>query len=575
MFALGIRYLNGWAMATHPADRGRAEWPPHPDRVFMALAAAHFESVEEGGGDGEERAALEWLQSLPAPATAVGGHEQREIVTSYVPVNDTEIARPKNDTPTALAKRVAAREAVSDLDDAKGKGLALMPEFRSRQSRLFPVAIPRVPDDATDGMPRIHLIWDAEVPPRHRAALATLCAKVTSIGHSASLVQMWVETKPPPATLVPVDGVAAKHRLRVSGDSRLEHLESRYKAGLRPGASLWHGYGDPPRTVSSDKSLAHSVFDHNLLILRRVGGAHLGLESTLQLTEALRGAVMSRCPIQPPPSWISGHAPAPAPDGTPSEDPHLAFIPLADVGHEHARGHLLGVAIVVPRSVSSEEQKALNPVLFYTREDESPDDGRYAGTPRQLELTMGRAGVWRVELADDDRRVALRSEVWTGRTVDGQGGGGNAGATAWATVTPIVFDRHPKEAWSATDPPRVRAEKQAAYWREVEGMIAEAWNNIAYKPEASGQEPANKKEPAKIIEVTATPASVFQGAPSAGRMPRMKRKDGTPKRQTHAVISFDKPVVGPVLLGAGRYRGYGLCRPLPKSDSSGREGGEA
>jgi hypothetical protein len=28
-------------------------------------------------------------------------------------------------------------------------------------------------------------------------------------------------------------------------------------------------------------------------------------------------------------------------------------------------------------------------------------------------------------------------------------------------------------------------------------------------------------------------------------------------------IEFAEPLVGPVLLGAGRYRGYGLCRPVP------------
>jgi CRISPR-associated protein Csb2 len=530
MFALGIRYLNGWAMATHPSDRERAEWPPHPDRVFMALAAAHFET--DGGP--EERAALEWLQSLPPPSLAVGESQAREIVTSYVPVNDTEIARRSDPS-----RRLAAINKVASLDKAKDAGLALMPEFRSRQSRSFPVTIPHVSNESVDGMPRVHLIWNVEAPPGHRRALASLSAKVTHVGHSASLVQMWVEPEPPQATLVPVDGAAAKHRLRVTGDARLEHLESRYKAGLRPSASLWQEYGDP-KAVDYDESLACSVFDHNLLVLRRANGPRLGLESTLQLTEALRGAVMSRCPEQPPPPWISGHTP----DGKPSEEPHLAFIPLADVGHEHARGHLLGVAIAVPRRTSPEDQKALNPVLFYTRENESPDDGRYAGTPRQNDLTLGRAGVWSVELADEDPRVSLTPDVWTGRAH-----GDNAGSTAWATVTPIVFDRHPKETWSAADPPRVRAEKQAEYWREVEDMVAAACERIGL---------------ARPVDVTATAVSVFPGAPSSSQMPRMLRKDGTQKRQTHAVIRFDAPVIGPVLLGAGRYRGYGLCRPLPE-----------
>jgi CRISPR-associated protein Csb2 len=46
-------------------------------------------------------------------------------------------------------------------------------------------------------------------------------------------------------------------------------------------------------------------------------------------------------------------------------------------------------------------------------------------------------------------------------------------------------------------------------------------------------------------------------------MPRLVRKrDGGKIRQLHAYLEFDEPVVGPVLLGSGRYRGYGLCRPV-------------
>ena len=43
-FSLVIEYLTGYAVATDPANREQAEWPPHPARVFMALAAAHFET---------------------------------------------------------------------------------------------------------------------------------------------------------------------------------------------------------------------------------------------------------------------------------------------------------------------------------------------------------------------------------------------------------------------------------------------------------------------------------------------------------------------------------------------------
>jgi CRISPR-associated protein Csb2 len=50
--------------------------------------------------------------------------------------------------------------------------------------------------------------------------------------------------------------------------------------------------------------------------------------------------------------------------------------------------------------------------------------------------------------------------------------------------------------------------------------------------------------------------------PPAHTFPRMTRKDGSQCRHAHAILIFDQPVVGPLLLGAGRSRGYGLCRPI-------------
>ena len=45
MFAIAADYLMGWAMASADGSRKQAaEWPPHPDRLYMALAAAWFET---------------------------------------------------------------------------------------------------------------------------------------------------------------------------------------------------------------------------------------------------------------------------------------------------------------------------------------------------------------------------------------------------------------------------------------------------------------------------------------------------------------------------------------------------
>lgn len=482
MFAIGIRYLCGRAVATDPANREQAEWPPHPDRVFMALAAAHFET----DGDATERHALEWLEQQNPPAITATAAGFRTSVTAYVPVNDVS------------APNIRAGKAPS-ADQVRG-GLALLPEARSRQPRQFPAAIP---DD-----PAVHFIWpDVDPSPGHAAALTTLCRKVTYVGHSSSLVQAWVSDDPPAPSLVPTNG-QAQHRLRITGGGRLAQLADNYRAGQRPKAPLWIGYAEP-RPARTDPPAAQSVFDDDLIVLRRVDGPVLGLESTLQVTAALRGAVMKVCPVQPVPEWVGGHKP----DATPSERPHLAFLPLPHVGREHADGHLLGVAVAVPRAVASADTGRCLDGLF-GRDDRDP-----------LELQLGPLGVWVLESEDrEEPPIALRAVVWT------------SPAKRWATVTPIVFDRHPK----GDD-----------MWQQAEETIALACERVGLP---------------RPRDVVLMPVSCFQGAPHARRFPYVQRKrTGGNLHHTHAVITFNESVRGPVLLGAGRYRGYGLCRPYGQS----------
>ena len=212
MFALGIRYLNGWSMAAADgARKEQAEWPPHPDRVFMALAAAWFET----GEDAAEGEALRWLETLPPPALAASDAVTRSAVVSYVPVNDAGVGR-----------KMPTR---GDLGKLKEAGLAVLPEYRLRQPRGFPVAIPHDPT--------VHLIWSEVELGVHRIALERLVAKVTHVGHSASFVQIWLETNPPSPAWIPATGVATQ-RLRVTSPGRLKTLETRLN---RP---AWSAYQD-------------------------------------------------------------------------------------------------------------------------------------------------------------------------------------------------------------------------------------------------------------------------------------------------------------------------------------------
>ena len=212
MFALGIRYLNGWSMAAADgARKERAEWPPHPDRVFMALAAAWFET----GQDAAEGRALRWLESLPPPALAASDATDRTAVVSYVPVNDTQ--------------REQKLPVGRDLDKLKKAGLTLIPGHRLRHPRGFPISIPRDPT--------VHLMWPEAKLGGYQAALEQLAAKVTHVGHSASFVQAWLEARPPRPTWIPATGAMPK-RLRVTSPGRLESLE------MRMNRAAWIAYHD-------------------------------------------------------------------------------------------------------------------------------------------------------------------------------------------------------------------------------------------------------------------------------------------------------------------------------------------
>ncbi len=526
MFGLGIRYLMGWAMAAADgAGKQRAEWPPHPDRVFMALAAAWFET----GRDSGEGKVLEWLeeQGPPKLATSLEMTHLRSVVSHYVPVNDSGMARAKT-----IEDKL--RNGKDGLKGLKEVGLSLLPEFRARQPRSFPVAIPRDPV--------VHLVWEQPLLEAHRPALASLCSKVTSIGHSASLVQMWVTDAPPQANLVPVSGTA-EYRLRIFGPGRLAFLEGRCNrdrciayaelevlcnnakgklkatlkqrldeefpdgkpASLRPEPGLWQGYSS--RRTEPEAKVPGSVFDPRFVVLSFVSGKRLPLPATLKVTQALRGAVLKACP-EPIPEWVSGHDER----GQPSRDPHVAFLPLPFVGREHADGRLMGVALAVPRAISPEETaRVLVPWLY--------DD---QGFPLGIKLFDGEWLECMVELETREKPpYSLNAETWTGPAV------------RWASVTPVVLDRH-------FDGP--------TKWERAAESVKESCERIGLP---------------RPVEVLLHPVSMVQGVPRSNEFPWISRKrDGGRMHHAHALIVFPEPVQGPVIIGAGRFRGYGLCRPL-------------
>lgn len=516
MLAFGIRYLNGFVAASEPDSHDRPEWPPHPGRVFMALAAAHFET----GADSAERAALEWIEKLEASPSFHGGEARtRALVTQYVPVND----------------KVGPAKAILQSAPAL---------TRDRQPRAFARAWL---DDET-----VYICWpQAEPPQTIQEALESLCRKVTRIGHSASLVQMRVaspdEVTDP--TWVP-DRERPEIHLRMAGSGTLAYLEhcynrsdverwgdlvlsasdtsdeerqrtskrqlkKDYKQGppvrRRPELRLYEGYARP-WPAEAPAAAPGTVFSPHMIVrtLERESGPYqeLDLLCAPLVAQRWRDAILTQANSvsEPVRRLLSGHDH----EGAPLQEPHLAFAPLAFVGHPHADGHLLGMGVVLPEGVQ-------------------PEDRRHAlrAIARIERLVLGRLGTWRIAgVAAVEPPWNLRSPVWTAHP---------DGATHWSTVTPIAFDRHPKEA------------DRVVYQRDIAAMIAQACVRIGLP---------------RPREVIVTSVSAHLGVPPAHLFPKLQRKDGSSRRHTHAVLVFDERVRGPILLGAGRYRAYGVCRPV-------------
>jgi CRISPR-associated protein Csb2 len=516
MLTLGIRYLCGYVTASHGRYE-QVEWPPHPGRVFMALAAAHYQT----GANPRERAALIWLEALSNPPVIHAAEASpRSTVTQFVPVND----------------RAGPAKAV----------MHSLPLTRDRQPRTFARAW--LAEDT------VFLHWpEADPTPAIRESLAQLCGKVTRIGHSSSLVQMWVaEDVPKKLSRWTPDEERATQFLRVTGEGTLAGLDlafngdamKRYEELLlaefdapdkkaasatrkkrdaefphgapesrRPRLSIFRGYSCGEDAGSTGKA-RQTVFSPHLLlfVLERENGPylHLDLACTLAVTDRWREALLSHANdlSAEARSILSGHAK----DGRPSEQPHCAFLPLAFLGHAHADARLSGIALALPASANGELRiQVLRALSRVTNEG----------------LSIGRLGKWRVEPVTMARPPAtLRGPTWTAHP---------DGAMRWSSVTPIVYDQHPK------------AKDKVAYMNEVATMIS------------TGCERVGLPQPREVI---VTPVSAHLGAPPAHAFPRLRRKDGSERRHTHAILVFDEPIVGPVVIGAGRYRGYGFFRPM-------------
>lgn len=477
MLTLEVEYLTGVCFAASSHASSQPDWPPQPDRLFSALVAAW-------GGRGErpeEKSALEWLEHQPSPLIEASDASARAVLTSYVPPND-----PKGN-------------------------IEVMPERRRRQARMFPAAIPH--------RPVARFRWALKPNSDTFDALQAVAGDTAYLGHSASLVRCrFVLDATPDADL---KQISSSRRIY---PGRLQALQTAYTHGQRP----LPGEVVLEPSPESRTPLRRSLFSNNWIILEDAGGRCPDIRGIAVVARRLRDALMSRYGAAgfPIPELVSGHKP----DGGPTSDPHVAIVPMSDVGSYYSEGRLMGLALVLPNQADEERRKSEHEWLA------GLDDpaGRIAQWRRfdrfvaEVDrLELGSLGVWHIARSNTSLKKSLQPERYIRE------------AKRWSSATPIALDRFPK------------AKAATARDKEIAGIIRSSCLNIGL-PEP---------ETIRILKHAA-----IKGVPSAYPSGNAPAWTGwtlpgalAGRMLTHAVLQFSEPVCGPVILGSGRFVGLGLC----------------
>ena len=354
------------------------------------------------------------------------------------------------------------------------------------------------------------MVWAQEPGARQFEALDAVARDIGYIGHSASLVRCRfmggsAEAQNHPTT-------QARRRVYPGRLAELEraHRMNPIRPVISPGSAVPPDPPSPPPALSPD-----------WLVLEAVGGVTPDLRATALVCRVLRKALMCgyrRIGLAGAiPEIVSGHDI----DGKPTRLPHLAIVPMAFTGFPYSDGRVFGFALIPPARTTLSDipgfRAAFEKIAPYDRGEERRVL-MLEGAVLRERLCLSPAGVKTKRSLSPDPYVAA--------------------ANVWASVTPIVLDRHLKQRDD----------------NEIRELVANACENAGLP----------RPDPARI---QIGKHSAVEGAPPARPLagePRWTRwKIPAPlvsRPLLHAVIDFERETPGPVILGAGRFTGLGLCR---------------
>jgi len=529
-FCVSVRILSPFFHGR--MDGGEPEWPPSPLRLYQALVAAagRMYPVDLPA---DARAALQWLEQLPAPVI---------IAPSALPVRGYRLSVPNNSLDVVAKSWVASR---SDTEDAS-------PAVHRTMKRVRPVVLRDSlwsPIDADSGT--LHYLWtiandDASVR-NHSLRIGELAGGISSfgwgidmaVGHAEMLDQGQIERLSGQRWLPFTDH--SGNGLRIPTSGTLSSLERRHGAFLRrldgkdtlhpvpplstysragyrrendPVPAQWLAVSMHPLTGNPQRSRA---FDPAKQALTLAGM----LRNTLK--RAATAAGWSEAEIQ---KIVLGHGEQPGAAHVPVDIPRFLYLPAPNIewrGTGFRVGPIRRVLIAITGEAASEYLERARQIL---------------GGQVLVAESQEAQGWLNIDTSDSTLSRYTRP------------------AHVWESVTPVIlpgFDdpRRLRRRLNTSLPVGEKARLLAKLERRIDSLLRKAILQAGFSQELADNA---RIEWRKTGFWPGTEWADRYGAPDHARMfPRYHVRITWQDRNGEPVS-----IPGPVCLGSGRYYGIGL-----------------
>jgi CRISPR-associated protein Csb2 len=484
---------------------GAGGWPPAPARLFQALVAGAARGATLAD---EDRRALCWLEQQSPPVIAAPAARPGQPFELYVPNNDL---------------------------DAKGGDPRRIAEIRGATKRIRPWLF--------DESEPLLYAWQFDATDENAARASEvggLADRLYQFGRGVDMA--WataeiLEAEPLEDRLLAYQG--AVHRpgkgsgaLNLDCPTRgsLASLEERFRQWSQrfrvDGAKTLFAQPPKPRFVQVGYDCPSRQF---LFEIRSAGDDRFApwpTDRIVSLVERLRDAVVQKLTCALPSMTglfdrvILGRNASEA-----DKAQRVRIMPLPSIGHEHVDRAIRRVLVEVPPNcpLRADDVAWAFSGLKVEHGTVDPETGEIVGLTRLV----------RTEVLDMTEHYGI---------------GTDAGHRLWRSVTPVVIPQ--SAARRRVDPARHRQEAKGAGERLDEELRAsrEALQALRHTGVAT---------PLAAVRVQREPFSA-RGA-NAEDFAAGTRFDK--RRLWHVEIAFNAPVVGPLVIGDGRYLGLGLMAP--------------